>query len=127
MKTKLKFVAALAGVLSLWFASALSLRAADQITRFNATPGSKMRVEGTSTIHDWRAESPIIAGFIEVGPNFPTQPGQNVSPGKVAVHGKAEGYARAVSAHWGWMQLRASWSRSRSCGLRRAQARFCHP
>ena len=56
----------------------------------NATPGSKMRVEGTSTIHDWRAESPIIAGFIEVGPNFPSEPGQNITPGKVDVRGKAE-------------------------------------
>ena len=58
--------------------------------RFNAAPGSKVRIEGTSTAHDWQAQSPIIAGFIEVGANFPSEPGQNITPGKVDVRGKAE-------------------------------------
>ena len=42
-----------------------------------------MRIEGTSNIHDWQVESPFIAGLLEVGPNFPMEPGQAVTPGKV--------------------------------------------
>ena len=42
-----------------------------------------MRIEGTSNIHDWQCESPIIGGKMEVGPNFPLEPGQAVTPGKV--------------------------------------------
>jgi hypothetical protein len=42
-----------------------------------------MRIEGTSNIHDWQVESPFIGGMMEVSPNFPTEPGQAVTPGKV--------------------------------------------
>src|SRR5215471_18852144 len=62
--------------------SGLTLPAAD-MTRYDARSGSKMRIEGTSVVHDWRAESPLILGFLEVGPGFPTEPSQTVSPGKV--------------------------------------------
>ena len=33
--------------------------------RYQATPGSKLKLDGTSTIHDWTVESSIIGGFIE--------------------------------------------------------------
>ena len=58
-------------------------QAAEEMTRLHAKSGSKMRIEGTSTAHDWQVESKIIGGFIEVGSNFPTEPGQEVKPGKV--------------------------------------------
>ncbi len=58
-------------------------------TRLDARSGSKMRVEGTSIIHDWQIESPLILGYIEVGPNFPLEPRQNVTPGKVDAQGEA--------------------------------------
>jgi hypothetical protein len=79
-------MAAMAG---LFLIGVLSLEAADQMTGLYAKPGSKMRLEGTSTIHDWQAESKIIGGSIQVGPNFPTEPGQDVKPGKVDVKGEA--------------------------------------
>jgi hypothetical protein len=60
----------------------LPSRAADQLTRFDARPGSKVRVEGTSSIHDWQLEAPFVGGFIAVGPGFPVEPGQEVKPGK---------------------------------------------
>src|SRR4051794_15514067 len=64
--------------------TSLPMRAADPITRFNAKPGNlKVRLEGTSTIHDWQMEGPIISGFLEAGPGFPTEPGQDAKPGKV--------------------------------------------
>lgn len=40
--------------------------------RYGAQPtGSKVKMEGTSTIHDWTVESPIIGGFMEVDSTFP--------------------------------------------------------
>src|ERR1039457_2471377 len=48
----------------------VSLPAAGQTTTLAARSGSKMRIEGTSNIHDWQCESPIIGGKMEVGPNF---------------------------------------------------------
>jgi hypothetical protein len=53
------------------------------MTRFDAKSGSKMRIEGTSSVHDWQVESSLIAGYLEVGPGFPVEPGQNATPGKV--------------------------------------------
>ena len=63
--------------------------AADQVTRLDARSGSKMRMEGTSTLHDWIVESPLILGYLEVGPNFPMESGQAVNPGKVEAQGEA--------------------------------------
>ena len=60
-----------------------ALHAPAQTTRYNAKPGSKMRIEGTSNIHDWQVESKFIGGYMEVGPNFPIEPGKAVTPGKV--------------------------------------------
>lgn len=35
--------------------------------RFNALPtGSKVKIDGTSTIHDWTVESTLMSGFMEV-------------------------------------------------------------
>ena len=63
--------------------AALPLLAAD-LTRLDSTPvGNKIRIEGTSTIHDWQVESTVIGGFAEVGPGFPLKPGAEVKPGKV--------------------------------------------
>ena len=42
------------------------------LVRYDAQPvGSKCKMEGTSTIHDWTMESVIIGGFIEADPKFP--------------------------------------------------------
>ncbi len=55
------------------------------IQRFIGRPGSKVRIEGTANlIHPtWQVESPIIGGFLEVGPGFPLEPGQTLEPGPV--------------------------------------------
>ncbi len=66
-----------------------SVLPAAEMTRLDARSGSKMRLEGTSDIHDWQAESSLILGSIEVGSNFPIDPGQNVPPGKVEARGEA--------------------------------------
>lgn len=77
----MKFQLLLPALLALCLAPAS--RAADVLTRFDARSGSKMRIEGTSNIHDWQVESGLIGGFLEVGPGFPTEPGQAVTPGKI--------------------------------------------
>ena len=47
-------------------ALALAASAAAQTVRYEAQPtGSKVKMEGTSTIHDWTVESSTIDGFIE--------------------------------------------------------------
>jgi len=40
--------------------------------RYDAQPGGgKVKIEGTSSIHDWSMESPVIGGFMEADPGFP--------------------------------------------------------
>ena len=52
--------------------AATFLQAADTV-RFNAQPrGSKVSVEGTSTIHDWTVEGAVVAGSFEVESAFLT-------------------------------------------------------
>ena len=55
-------------------------------TRYAAQPtGSKMRIDGTSNIHDWVVESALIGGWIEVDEKFPVDPAVTVVPGKFEV------------------------------------------
>lgn len=86
----------IAGQVALLLLAAGSLRA--ELTTLSARSGSKMRIEGTSNIHDWRVESPLILGSIQVGPNFPTQPGQAVTPAKVEIKGEAAVTVRSLKS-----------------------------
>jgi polyisoprenoid-binding protein YceI len=75
-----------------------SAPSAGHVERFDARSGSKMRLGGSSALHDWQAEARLIAGFVEVGPNFPTEPGQTVTPGKVEAHGEASVNVRSLQS-----------------------------
>ncbi len=75
-----------AGNIALLLLIGLSAQAADQMTKYYARSGSKMRMEGTSNIHDWQVEGTLIGGYFEVGPNFPSEPGQAATPGKIEAH-----------------------------------------
>jgi len=56
-------------------------RAAENWPRYVAQPGaSQVKVEGTSTLHDWSVESKLIGGFIELDSSFDLEKPQ---PGKV--------------------------------------------
>src|SRR5579859_950588 len=77
-----------AGSLGLLLLAGLSAQAADQMTKYFARSGSKMRMEGTSNIHDWQVEGTLIGGYLEVGPNFPSEPGQPATPGKIEANGE---------------------------------------
>jgi polyisoprenoid-binding protein YceI len=39
--------------------------------RYDAQPGSEVRIDGTSTIHPWTVKSQVVGGFMEVDPDFP--------------------------------------------------------
>ena len=85
MKTQSLFTGTIAGLLLL----GVSAQGAE-LTRYNAKPGNlKMRIEGTSNIHDWQVEGSIIGGYLEVGPEFPAEPGQTGTPGKIEARGEA--------------------------------------
>jgi hypothetical protein len=84
--TKLTFVSRRTFLpLAILLAGSVALVAAEgTATRFVAKSGtSKVRIEGTSTIHDWQMESPLIGGYLAASPDFPTKPGADMKPGKV--------------------------------------------
>jgi len=68
-----------------------ALQAADQKIAYNARNGGNMRIEGTANIihPTWAIVSPMIGGMLEVGPGFPTEPGQEATPGKIEASGTA--------------------------------------
>lgn len=88
----------IAGQTALFLAATIAAQAADQMTTFASARGSKMRIEGTSNIHDWQVESPFIRGMLEVGPGFPMAPGQAATPGKMDAHVSAMVQARSLNS-----------------------------
>jgi hypothetical protein len=58
---------------ALLFAGALH---AETITYTAVPRGSIMKIDGTSTMHDWTVESQVIGGRIELDSNFPLDPSQ---------------------------------------------------
>jgi hypothetical protein len=61
---------------------AVPLRAAEP-AHFGSLPGGTVRIEGTSTVHDWQMEGHLIGGHLDAGNGFPAEPGQALQPGKV--------------------------------------------
>ena len=74
----------IAGAITLVMLAAAASQAAGT-TIYNARSGGKMRIDGTANIlhPTWQIEGTVIAGMMEVGPNFPMEAGQAVTPGKV--------------------------------------------
>ena len=70
-------------------AAALLLAAstAAQTVRYEAQPANcKLKMEGTSTIHDWTVESTNVNGFIEADANFPESALKDAAAARPAVH-----------------------------------------
>jgi polyisoprenoid-binding protein YceI len=44
---------------------------AENWARYEALPGSKVRIEGTSTMHDWSVAGGIVGGHMELDSSFP--------------------------------------------------------
>ncbi len=62
-----KFFTSFAGALLL----AAALNTGAETIRYQASPGSKLKLEGTSTVHDWTVEGGIMGGFIEFQSEYP--------------------------------------------------------
>jgi hypothetical protein len=76
MKTKQILAAGVLAVLL-----GVPLQAAENWVRYVAQPGGgQVKVEGTSTLHDWSVESKLIGGYVELDPGFNLDKPQ---PGKV--------------------------------------------
>src|SRR6185295_14446190 len=59
------------GIVSV-LATLLAWQANAETVHYDAqATGSKAKMEGTSTIHDWTMESAVIGGFMEVDAKFP--------------------------------------------------------
>jgi polyisoprenoid-binding protein YceI len=52
-----------------FFLAVAHSRAADAV-KYVAQPGSEVRIDGTSNIHDWTVKGQIISGSMEVSPEF---------------------------------------------------------
>jgi hypothetical protein len=80
MKTmsSFRFSRVAAGCLALLLAAA-ALHAEDWV-RYVAQPGSKVKVDGTSTLHDWSVDSQIISGYMEWESSSPIDPSQGTLP-----------------------------------------------
>src|SRR6266581_940087 len=76
-ENKMKIRALIAGTVGLVSLASTGVPAADT-TLFIAKSGGKLRIEGTSSFHDWQAETPFISGSLEVGSDFPKESGQAV-------------------------------------------------
>jgi polyisoprenoid-binding protein YceI len=50
--------------------SGFASRAADSVVRYESQPGGKIKIDGTSSVHDWTVDTQIIAGFLEMDPAF---------------------------------------------------------
>jgi polyisoprenoid-binding protein YceI len=64
---------------SLFLTSALFLTcasaSADTVARYKAVPNAaKVKIDGTSTIHDWIMEGTIIGGWFDFDPAYPLDP-----------------------------------------------------
>lgn len=62
----------------------LALGAQAQLTKFESQPGgaSEVKIDGTSTIHDWTIIGVLIAGSLELDSKFVADP-TKAAPGKV--------------------------------------------
>ena len=70
---------------------------AQTMTKFEAQPGSKVKIDGTSTVHDWTVEGGIIAGALELDSKFTADP-TKAAPGKVAAKVEAMIPVRSVKS-----------------------------
>jgi polyisoprenoid-binding protein YceI len=61
-------------VFALLTACVLVTAAGAQTVRYTATPGSKLKMDGTSTVHDWTVESSLIGGSLEWDAAFDAAP-----------------------------------------------------
>lgn len=58
-----------------------TLSAAAEMVRYQARPGSKVTIHGTSTFHDWDATGHLIGGYMELDSSLPLDPAKAPAEG----------------------------------------------
>lgn len=59
-------------LLALGLTCVLTQVAAAETVRYDTQPGgAKVKIEGTSSIHEWKMEGPVVGGFVEADAGFP--------------------------------------------------------
>ena len=66
--------------------------------RLHSKSGSRVRIEGTSNIHDWQVESSLIGGVMDAGPGIPLEPGTAIEPGPVQATAEAFVMVRSLKS-----------------------------
>jgi hypothetical protein len=75
---------------------------AADLLKYKAKPGGKMRIEGTSTIHDWWSESSFVGGRLELDPSFPVDPAsKEIKAGPIPATANVTILVRTFKCQWG--------------------------
>jgi hypothetical protein len=75
--------------LALFVLGSSALHAADDWVEYRARPGgSKMTIEGTSTLGAWQSESRIVGGTVQMAPELAGDPAA-IQPGKLDIKANA--------------------------------------
>jgi polyisoprenoid-binding protein YceI len=80
----MRFFVLIGGMLAMVLSGMVAGTAAETWTRFVPQPQATVEITGQGTLHDWRMEGEVVAGFLEVEGNFPGQLNQRIPAGKVA-------------------------------------------
>jgi polyisoprenoid-binding protein YceI len=70
---------------------------AADLSKFEAKPGSKVKIDGTSTVHDWTVEGGIIGGVLELDSKFVADP-TKAQPGKLPAKVEATIPVRSIKS-----------------------------
>lgn len=69
-----------------------------EVLRFTSRAGSRLKIDGTSTLHDWQVAGAFIAGFLEAGAGFPLSPGQPPQVGPIPARAELSISARYLAS-----------------------------
>ncbi|MBI5775213.1 MAG: YceI family protein [Verrucomicrobia bacterium] len=98
MKHRTSKLSSLRAALALAALFAAGSLPAQTLARFDAQfSGSKMKIDGTSTVHDWTMEGTIVAGALELDAAFLAAP-DKAKPGKVAAKATASVPVRSLKS-----------------------------
>src|SRR5437867_726396 len=61
-------------IFALLFLPAAAALSAASLTHFERQPGSKVKIDGTSSLHEWTVESQIIGGHLDIDSGFLSAP-----------------------------------------------------
>ena len=94
-----------AAALALALASSLPLSAADGGVRYQARPsGSRVEIQGTSTVHDWTMDGAIIGGWVEFASGVKVDHTQaaieGLKDGKVPAKAESRIPVRQIKSHY---------------------------